>query len=337
MKTKVRKIANLALKITIVIAAVILLYEQLFNEKDIIELFRSVKEIFQTPRQLLLMGFALLLMPLNLLFEAQKWRLLINKVEHVKLSKAFLAVLVGISVGMFLPNRVGEFLGRVFILEKGSHVKGILVTIIGSFSQLICTIFAGCVALFFAFPMFREIDSQVAVWLYVGFCLLLLFVVAIVLLLYFNINLLSVIGRFLFKKKKEKIEQYIEVFSQYSKKELFMVLLFSAIRYAIFSFQFVMLIWAFNLEIGYFNALMLIALTYFFMAIIPTLTIIEPSIRGSVSIYIFEKWFSAQGLLAATTGMMVLLASTMVWIFNLAIPAFLGVFFVYRLKFFRKR
>lgn len=337
MNTKVRKIANLILKTTIVVATVWFLYEQLFDDKDIIGLFQSVKGTFQNTHQLLLMGFALVLMPLNLFFEAKKWQLLIAKIERVKLSQAYSAVLTGISVGMFLPNRIGEFFGRIFILKKGSPFKGILATIIGSFSQLLCTIIAGCIAMVFAFPLYYDIEDPTILQLYVGFCFLMLLIASIVLLAFFNINLLSVVGKFLFKKKKEKIEQYIEIFSMYSKKELFNILLLSAIRYLIFSFQFVLMIWAFQLQIDYFNALMLIALTYFLMTIIPTITIVEPGIRGSVSIYIFEKWFSTKGLLVASTGLMVFAASTMVWVINLAIPALLGVFFVYRLKFFRKK
>ncbi|MDR0970272.1 MAG: flippase-like domain-containing protein [Lentimicrobiaceae bacterium] len=335
-KTKVKKIVNLALKLAIILFTLFFLYIELVRDKDIVSLFVYLKQAFLSPQQVALMVFALLLMPLNLILEAKKWQLLIRKIEYVKLGKAFTAVLTGISVGMFLPNRMGDYLGRVFVLEKGDRIKGIMTTIIGSFSQLICTIVAGCVALTFAYPTFYEVDTSFKYGLFAGLCCVAFLLIAVTLFFYFNIGILNTIFRHLLRSRFKKIETYIAVFELYSKKELGTILLLSALRYLIFSFQFVLLLWAFSLPIAYFNALMLVAIMYFFMTMIPTFTIAEPGIRGSLSIFIFEKWFSIQGLLMTSTGLLVFASSTIVWIFNLALPALAGVFYVYRLKFFRK-
>lgn len=335
-KAKVKKIVNLVLKLAIILLTLVFLYLQLVRDKELASLFVYLKQAFLSPQQFTLMIFALMLMPLNLFLEAKKWQLLIRKNEQIKLGKAFAAVLTGISVGMFLPNRVGDYLGRVFVLEKGDRVKGIIMTVIGSFSQLLCTVITGCVALTFAYPVFYETDTTFENWIFVGICFLALLIIVVALLFYFNIGVLSAVLSYLFRSKIEKIEEYIAVFDLYSKRELASVLLLSALRYLIFSFQFVLFLWAFNLSISYFNALMLIAMLYFFMMMIPAFTITEPGIRGSLSIFIFEKWFSVKGLLTASTGLIVFASSTMLWIFNLALPALLGIFCVYRLKFFRK-
>ena len=42
-----------------------------------------------------------------------------------------------INISTFTPNRIGEYGGRVFCLEKGDRVKGVLITIIGSIAQFL--------------------------------------------------------------------------------------------------------------------------------------------------------------------------------------------------------
>jgi hypothetical protein len=70
------------------------------------------------------------------------------------------------------------------------------------------------------------------------------------------------------------------------------------------------------------------ALTFLSMSIIPTIALTEIGVRGSVAIYFFG--FLSENVVGIMT------ASFALWIINLVVPAILGVFFVYQLKFFRK-
>lgn len=138
------------------------------------------------------------------------------------------------------------------------------------------------------------------------------------------------------KKFKVKTEEYLEVFSLYNKIELLKILVLSFVRYFLYTFQFVLLIWAFNIPLNYFNAMIPISLTYLLMMIVPFITITEIAVRGSVSILVFEKWLMMNEI-NTSLGMMVFSASSLLWIFNIAIPALIGLFLTYRLKFFRNR
>ena len=138
------------------------------------------------------------------------------------------------------------------------------------------------------------------------------------------------------KKYKEKTEEYFEVFSLYDKTELLKILIISFVRYFLYTFQFVLLIWAFGVPLNYFNAMIPISLTYLAMMIVPFITITEIAVRGSVSVVIFEKWLIINGI-DYSFGMMVFSASSLLWIFNIAIPAIIGLFMTYRLKFFREK
>ena len=55
------------------------------------------------------------MMFLNWLVEALKWRYMISKIENISIMTAYRAVLTGITVSTFTPNRIGEYGGRVFV------------------------------------------------------------------------------------------------------------------------------------------------------------------------------------------------------------------------------
>ena len=138
------------------------------------------------------------------------------------------------------------------------------------------------------------------------------------------------------KKFKDKTKEYFEVFSLYNKTELFKILIVSFARYFLYTFQFVLLIWAFGIPLSYLKSMIPISLTYLMMMIIPFITITEIAVRGSVSIVIFENWLTMNGI-NSSFGMMVFSASSLLWIFNIAIPAIIGLFLTHRLKFFRNK
>lgn len=335
-KTKVRKIANLVLRLLIILATTWYLYDQLVEKRNIVDLFGQFMLSANSTSQLVMLILAILLMPFNLLLEAKKWHLLISPIEKVKLNQSFTAVLTGISVSMFLPNRVGDYLGRVFILQKGSHIKGVLVTIIGSLAQVITTAVIGCIAVLFYLPIFYGVESSLHAWLFIGFVFAILIMLTGILVLYFNVGLLNLVIATLFRKQKEQLMRYAEVFSYYSRLQLLRVLLLSVGRYFVFSFQFILLLWFFEIPLSYLTAFLLAAIMYLLITLIPTIALTELGVRGSVSVYLFGTWLTKFGGYSATTEINVFLASTAVWFINLAIPALLGVLFVYRLKFFRR-
>ena len=57
--------------------------------------------------------YALVLVFFNWGFEAIKWKYMIKKIEYITFSVALKSVFAGVSTGIFTPNRVGEFAGKV--------------------------------------------------------------------------------------------------------------------------------------------------------------------------------------------------------------------------------
>ncbi len=324
-KAKIIKFTELTVKIAIVLLGIFVLYKKLIVNQNVNEVLLDVKTSFTNTNQFVLMIFALILVPLNIFLESIKWKLQLKPIEFLSNWKSFISIFTGISAGMFFPNRMGNFLGRVFMLEKGDRIKASLTTLVGGMAQMIATVSIGLFSsLFFV--------KKHSILIGVSFLLL----ITLLILMYFNIYLLKYFQFIIPKKFKEKTKDYFEIFSLYNKKELLKILILSFVRYFLYTFQFVLLIWAFKIPLNYFNAMIPISLTYLLMMIVPFITITEIAVRGSVSIIVFENWLIMNNI-NSSLGMMIFSASSLLWIFNIAIPAVIGLFLTYRLNFFRNK
>ena len=335
MKTKLQKTYNILIRIAIIILAVYFLYDQLFHRKDISALSEAFQSFSGKRGFYFLFAMVIALIPVNLALETIKWRFLISKLEQVSFWNSFKAVLTGISVSMFMPNRVGEYFGRIFILKKADRFQAILSTVLGSMAQLITTILFGFVSIAFLYPQYFDLDGF-HFWLYIGLLILLIIAAFTIVFAYLEFAAFTDIIKRITGREYNRIKKYAQVFSWYSSSDLWKVLLLSIGRYLIFSFQFFLLLKVFDVQVNYFQAMILIGMVYLLMTIIPTIAIAEIGIRGSVSIYVFETWLQHYGLFTPTSALSVVSASTTLWLFNLALPALVGVVFVYSLKFFRK-
>jgi hypothetical protein len=86
-------------------------------------------------------------MLLNWGFETVKWRFLYNKVSHMSLKNAWKGVLSGTAVSMWMPNRMGDYLGRILYLPGQHYGKAIVCSILGSMSQFLATLIFGLTGL----------------------------------------------------------------------------------------------------------------------------------------------------------------------------------------------
>ena len=263
----------------------------------------------------------------NWIIEAFKWRFLIRKIEYISLLRSVKAVFSGITVSIFTPNRIGEYGGRVFCLEEGDRIQAVLITIIGSVSQFIITFLLGSLGLsscLFIYPEVRSFfylnESHI-----IYIMIFLLFLNLLFILCFLNFSLLS---KFILRKKfLTRFSKYSIVFSFYSNKDLLLVLSLSLFRYIVFSLQYFLLFFVFDVGLNYFEAIILIPTMFFLVSIIPSIAITDISVRSSVALLLF-------GL--ATDNIFAILSTTfLIWIINLIIPALIGTIFIFTLKFFR--
>ena len=324
-KAKIIKLTETIVKIVIVLLGIWIIYKKIIHNQNITQLGSDIKSSFTSTKHIYLLILTIILVPINIYLEGVKWRIQLKPIENISYYKSFLSIFTGLTAGMFFPNRMGNFLGRIFMMENGDRIKAAMVTIVGGMAQMIATVSVGLIAtIFFVNKYFVLLTISI------------ILIVALLLLIYFNIHVLKYFQFLIPKKFKEKTKEYFDVFSLYDKKELLKILIISFLRYFIYTFQFVLLIWSFNIPLTYLNAMIPISFTYLLMMVIPFITITEIAIRGSVSILVFEKWFIINGI-SNSLELMVFSASSLLWILNIAIPSIIGLFLIHRLKFFRQK
>ncbi len=327
---------NLLIQVVILLLTCLFIYTQVFRKTDLAGLMVALDEYSAAPGfgpGLILVG---LLMLVNWSLETVKWRYLVGKIETVVFFNAFQAVMAGIAVSSFIPNRVGEYFGRVYILKTASRIEGILITLVGSMSQLLVTILAGTAALLAFIPAYLHSAGFGHGYLYYGLVVIVVSLDFLLLALFFRVSFLAVLRDRLLANRLRRLRKFFRVFGFFHARELSIVLLLSLARYVVFSAQFYLLLRLFGVSISYPAAMMLIALVYFIMTIIPTIALTELGIRGAVSLYVFGYYFHQFPPGAETGNMGVFAASTLLWFINLGLPALAGTLFVFRLEFFRK-
>ena len=314
-----KKYLSIIIKIVIVFFSFYFIYHQLVENKSFEELDISVLIDTVKKNKVYLFG-VILMMFLNWLVEALKWRYMISKIENISIMTAYRAVFTGITVSTFTPNRIGEYGGRVFCLEKGDRIKAVFITVLCSMSQLLVTILFGSISLFILFDEILIDKTFLSVSLLILLNLFLLFS-------YFNIShFVNFLGKF---KLIKSFKKYLEVLVMYNYKDLIIAFIYSNTRYFIFSLQFIILLHVFGINISFMDAILSVMLIFFFITITPTITIAEIGVRGSVAIFVLG--------LFSSNDIAILSSTTLLWLINLIIPAIIGSFFIFSLKFFRSK
>lgn len=334
--TKIHKTYNYIIRFAIVIATYGFVYKQIFHQRKLETVAESFQALIEKPGFIFLLLIVFVMMFVNWGIESLKWQFLINKLEKIPLIRAFEAVLTGVSVSIFTPNRVGEYFGRVFILRKANPWQGVFVTIIGSMSQLLTTVIMGSLALVFFIPKYFSNESYYNEYLYIAVLFFLLILNIILILLFLNVSALTTLAYRLIPSGWKKVRKYLSIFSFYTTKELAEVLFLSISRYLVFSSQFYLLLIAFSVQIPFFDGMILIAVVFFVLTAIPTITLAELGIRGTVAITIFGMYFDKFGIVNETLDLAAVSTSSTLWLVNLVIPALVGTVFVFKLRFFRK-
>lgn len=253
------------------------------------------------------------LMPLNWLLEAYKWQVAVQAIQPVSLFTAFRATLSGISFSMLLPNRVGEYVGRILYLPPSKRVNAIAVTVVASMSQLLWTLFLGLIG---GCVLFSSLQTNVSLFtlllLVIAISVCILFV--LLLLCFFRVSALAHFLSSLFKS--ERLQKWLLAPSQFTSPILLQLLLLSFFRYLIFIVQYGAALYLFSVLLNPFQILATVSLCFLILAVVPTFAIAELGLRGVVSIWVI-------GLFSANSAG-ILLAAFSLWVINLVVPASVG-------------
>lgn len=299
------------------------IYQQIKNQSHLEASWLHITESFQSIKVIYLL-LTLVLMFFNWGLEAAKWRLAVYAVHPVSLGQAFKAILSGVSFSVTIPNRVGEYLGRIMYMPEGKRLQVISLTVICSISQLLVTLLAGTLGFFVlrAHLINAHVVSLVG-YQFIAFGLL--FLIIILTLFYFN---LSTLERGLERWLKRPSWLYlVQAIRSFNRHRLVQLVLLSAIRYGVFVAQYILLFHLFEVHISVLNGFWVMSLVFLALAVIPSIALVEVGLRGQISLQLV-------GLFAANN-LGILLTSVTIWSINLIIPALAGSLLMLSLRLFK--
>jgi len=301
------------------------IYQHIRSQPGLETSWREIRASLQS-EQLFYLVAACLLIAANWGLEAWKWKLSVAAVHPVSFLQAFKAVLSGVTFSVSMPNRIGEYLGRVLYLPEGSRLKTISVTLVGSFAQLLATLCAGAAGLIVLKKPLLEAYPNLVIWyqfLLYGLLLLLLMLS----LLYFNVaGGVPLFHRWIPNKKYHYL---VEALAAFDRRLLLQLLWLSLLRYLVFVLQYILVFYLFEVRVPPFTVLWVMSVVFLALAVIPSITLVEIGVRGEVSLRLMG--------LFSSNALGISLGSITIWFINLMLPAMVGSLLMLNLKMFRRR
>jgi uncharacterized membrane protein YbhN (UPF0104 family) len=296
------------------------LYRQIHKQSNIENAWRDIRRSFNSPLAWNFVG-VIVLMIFNWSIEAVKWKIAIRPVQQVGFFKAFRAVLSGVSFSVSMPNRVGEYFGRVLYMDDGNRLKTISITIVSSISQLIITLVIGGIGLLILHPAIEAKQLISSIWFQV---ILYGVIAAAIVLTLFYFRLYRIIRWVDRLPGSNRFSFLVSVLEEFSATLLLRLLSLSALRYVVFIAQYYLLFRLFGVDVLWWQAFWAMSVSFVVMAAIPSITIIEPVQRGVVMVLILSL-YSANKLGIEFT-------ATSIWFVNLIVPAIIGSLLILSIK-----
>lgn len=314
-----KKIISISAKSAVLLLTFLFIYQKLGNNKSLADFWNIVTGLGLS-RVWYLLTTVFLLMFVNWLLEAAKWKFLVRQIESISSYRAIESVFCGLTWAVFTPNRIGEYGGRVFFLRPDKRGQGVVAMTVGSAAQLVLTNVLGAIGLTWFLNRFSPLTEWAAyaiTFLVMLFCLLVIF-------FYFNIQLLTILlGKVRFLRK---LQPYFEVFTRYSTWDLLRVLVLSFARYAVFTLQYYLVIHLFVPSLAAHEIVLMVFVVLFVQSSLPSVNLLDVGVRGMTATFFFG-YLTQQDIA-------ILSASAYIWLVNLIVPAILGSGFVLKLRFF---
>ena len=251
-----------------------------------------------------------LLQFVNWTLEALKFYFLLPDSKNLSFNQVLKSVYVGNLTAIVTPKRLGNFIGRNWILkDKAQQVT--ISTISGNFYQLFITIimaFCSFLYLYFFKTQFL-LELKYYFLLLVFFYLLLLFLIGYTI---FNNDWHPIVNKLKLVKYFNISTDHLNSISSFKRIK---VLFFAMSRYWIFIFQYYLLLKGFNITVDFLDVIILVGLLFGTVTFLPSFAPGNLGTREALSIFILGG--SALGIKFA-------LVSFLVWSVNVAFSALIG-------------
>ena len=247
----------------------------------------------------------LLLMPINVVAEAGKWRLLLRKTEPMTIWGAQRQVYYGYVGAFITPYHAGDYPARAMLLkDKGNFSAAIGMGFVGTIALLV-------VELIFGIP---------ATWLYVSYdpsIPMQYFAIAFIVLV-LMLSFLPHLARYLshHQWKNTQMRQLSLALSHMSYPLFMKTIAWSMLRYMIWAIQLALTLHFCGIDMTLIQYMIAIPFYYMVVAIFPSMPALNIAIRGSWSLIIFDTFTNNSAGIA--------LAVLLIWFINTVLPMLIG-------------
>ena len=294
-------------KIGVLLALLFVCYDFIWVQNSNPDFSANLLSTFKNSNPIFLI-LCVLLAPLNWLLESIKWKKLIQSFNPISFSQSWNSIMLGISIGLITPGRVGEYGGRLLHVKPNNISKALFANFIGSVSQNLINIIPGSIALYFFLVMYFQ--SEITA---LSICLFFLAFAALLLIIYFNSN--NIIPIFSKIKFVKKYTTQFDTF-QLTTRELHQVMSLSITRYIIYVSQYVLLLYYFGFDIGFSEIVSSVVIIFLLQSSIPLPPILGVVARTQIAIFVLGIY--SQNYTS------ILSVPVILWIINLLIPSLIG-------------
>jgi len=318
---KVRKplLSILVKTLVFLLAAFYILYVVRFREKITVDFIDSIIHLYYKFKFLLIIP--VLLFFVNWALEALKWKYSIKKIETISFLRSFRGVLTGVTLGFATPFNLGDYAGRILQLNDHERAKAIGAVFVNRIAQFYMTLLFGSFSFYYILHNIDPGSSNDDLFTYELKVLLIGLNLIFALLLVFHKRIIIVIRQI---PVLQKIYPYLQIIGNYSKRELLYLFTLSFIRYLVFSSQFLILLYLFEVSTDILLLFVGVNFIFFMKSVVPTF--FDFGVRESAAIYFFT--------LVNGGAQNALFASVSLWFINILIPALIGLFLIFRIKLF---
>ncbi|HHT61746.1 MAG: flippase-like domain-containing protein [Paludibacteraceae bacterium] len=260
--------------------------------------------------QFVWLALAVVLLPLNLFLESEKWRLLVGNLVTLDVKTALRSVLIGHTGAFSTPNRLGEYPMRAMSLPSDVRLSAIAMGFVGSFVQNFIITVCGLLAL-----LFFQIGELFSTFFYYfcGLFAVFSFVVFI--------GLPKFSAYIIRRYPNVRFINFWKSMATFSQRRILKVKAITFVRYVVFGCQFYLILRFCGVPLSLFEALSAIPIVYLCVTYTPSIAVSEAVVRSSYAVLIIGCYSS--NLVGIT------LAGIFIWLLNSAIPMIIGSIFLH--------
>ncbi len=293
---KTKQFGVFIIKLLIVIAAFYFIYHQLASN-DQLE-WDKFLVLFRKNQSVAGIAFLLFLTFWNRYFEILKWQNLAQEVQVISKIEATKQVLAALTLGVFTPVGVGEYVGKALYFEKKDAKKIVFLNLICNGIQVLITGLFGLI-------------GMLLLGYYYWSILLILSCIVVIMISIFTKRIII---------QGHSIENFISRINAIPKKIHHKNILLGLCRYLVFSHQYYFLFVAFDVNLPYLILMASITTVYLLASIIPSFQFLDFALKGSLAVYFF-------GILEVNEWVTVFV-TTLMWFLNIVLPVIIGSYYV---------